>query len=294
MKRTSIWFFALLMLLAGPAFAKEKKYTAFQVTVTGHGRPVLLIPGATCGGDEWKETIAHFGDQYEFHVLTLAGYAGTPALSGGPYLETIKDQIEQYITDKKLNDVTLVGHSIGGFLSIWIASDMKTNLRNVLVVDGMPFFAGARNPAAADTFNEADAKAMLDRYNQMDDNTFKTSQRGVAKFMCADSTRWDLIVKWGAMSDKKTMAYTMTEMLGKDLRKKIADIKVPVVVLAAYASMPEYPMYTRETVSAVYAAQYKACTTCMVHVAEGGTRHFIMYDNPTWFYKEMNDILSAK
>ena len=294
MKYVPVLLLIFFVLLTGNSFAKEKTYTAFQVAVTGHGQPVILIPGATCSGDEWKETIAHYGGKYEFHVITIAGYAGTQPLPGGPYLETVKNQLEQYITDKKLNNVILVGHSIGGFLSIWIASEMKHGLSKVVVVDAMPFLAGANNPNAADTFSESQAKLMLERYNKMNDSALAANQKMMAKFMCMDSTRWELIVNWGVKSDKKTMAYTMTEMMSKDLRKKIADIKIPVLVLAAFAKVPQYPQFTRESVIALYESQYKACTTCMVHAAEDNTKHFIMYDNPAWLYKEMDSFLAAK
>jgi N-formylmaleamate deformylase len=286
-------FIAFCLFLATHSIAAGK-YTAFTVKITGHGQPVILIPGATCSGDEWRETVAHMGNKYQYHVLTLAGYAGTPALAGGPYLLTVKDQIEQYIADNKLHDVILVGHSIGGYLSLLLATEMKTSLQQVVIIDAMPFFAGARNPNAADTFSEGQAKAMLASYNQMSDSALMSNQRNAAKFLCLDSTKWDMIATWGVRSDKKTMAYTMCEMLGSDLRKKIADIHVPVLVLAAYAQSPQYPQYTRQYVTDMYGDQYKACTACIVHVAEGNTKHFIMYDNPVWMYAEIDTFLKAK
>jgi hypothetical protein len=33
---------------------------AFQVKITGKGQPMLFIPGATCSGDEWQATVAHY------------------------------------------------------------------------------------------------------------------------------------------------------------------------------------------------------------------------------------------
>ena len=273
---------------------QSKKYTAFQVKVTGQGQPVLLIPGATCSGDEWNETVAHLGGKYQCHVLTIAGFSGVAPLAGAPYLSQIKDQIAQYIVDEKLDNVILGGHSIGGFFSLWIASEMKDHLQKVIVVDAMPFFAGANNPAAADTFSEAQAKSMFARYNAMDDKQLKTSQLMTAKFMCLDSTRWDMIATWGVKSDKKTMAYAITEMMSKDMRKLISKITVPVLVLAAYHKMPQYPQFTRESVVEVYKDQYKECTKCVVHTADDNTAHFIMYDNPQWFYKEMDTFLKSK
>lgn len=293
MKRASTFIFILVSLLWHTVQA-QTKYDAFTVKASGNGQPIIFIPGATCSGDEWKETVAHLGGKYQCHVITIAGYAGTAPMSSGPYLDKVKDQLEQYITDNKLSNVILVGHSIGGFLSLRIAAEMKSNLQKVVVVDAMPFFAAASNPNAADTFSAQQAESMYQRYTGMSTEQLRASQLMMAKFMCLDSTRWNQIADWGVQSDKKTMAYTMMEMLGKDMRQQIANIKVPVLVLAAFAEQPQYPRFNKQAVTAMYEGQYKQCATCRVHVAEGKTKHFIMYDNPEWMYKEMDSFIAGK
>ena len=273
------------------AIAAPATPDAFQVKVTGKGQPIIFIPGATCGGDEWDATIAHLAGKYQCHVLTLAGYAGVPGLPNGPYLERVRKQLIEYINDNHLEQVILVGHSIGGYLSLYLASEMKDHLAKIFVVDAMPFFAGAQNPNAPDTFSESQAQRMLAMYNGMDDNALKASQYNTAKFLCRDSTYWDKIATWGAKSDRRTMAYTMSEMLGGDIRKKIAAINIPVLVLGAFCKMPQYPGFTRESVVKTYSDQYKACSKCTVHVSEDKARHFIMFDAPEWYFAELDSFL---
>ncbi len=272
----------------------QVKYDAFTVKVSGSGSPIIFIPGATCGGDEWNETIAHLGGKYQCHVLTIAGYAGTAPMTDGPYLQKVKDELKRYIADNKLQHVVLVGHSIGGFLSLWLASETSAGIDRVLVVDAMPFFAAANNPNAADTFSKAQAEAAFKRYSETSSQQLRSSQLMTAKFMCLDSARWNQIVDWGMRSDKKTMAYTMTEMMSKDLRKQIANIRVPVLVLAAFAEQPQYPQFNRQLVTDMYEEQYRSCTACKVHVSAGKTKHFIMYDDPQWMYQEMDSFIAGK
>ena len=284
-------FVIACIFIASNAFGQSTGYDAFRVKVSGKGQPIILIPGATCGGDEWDATVAHLSGKYQCHVLTLAGYAGTPALPGGPYLETVRKQISQYIRDNHLENVILIGHSIGGFLSLCLGSEMKDHLQKILVVDAMPFFAGAQNPNAPDTFSETQAKKMLAMYNNMDNKALKAYQYNTAKFLCRDSTYWDKIAEWGAHSDRKTMAYTLTEMLGNDIRKRISSIKVPVLVLGAFCKMPQYPGFTRESVVSAFSDQYKACTSCTVHITDNKARHFIMFDAPEWYFAELDTFL---
>ena len=261
--------------------------------ITGKGQPMFFIPGATCSGDEWNETVARYSVNHKCYVFTLAGYAGQAPLAQGPYLETYKNQVIAYINENHLNHVILVGHSIGGFLSIWIASEMKDHLDKVIVVDALPFYAAAMNPAAKSGFNEDNAKRLQAYYDGLDDAKLKASQVMVAKSLCADSTKWDRIATWGSKSDRKTMAYSMNEMMGDDIRQNIATIHVPVLVMAAYAPNALYPQFTKDFVQATYSDQYKACKTCVVHTTPSA-KHFIMYDAPDWYFNEIDTFISAR
>lgn len=290
-KNLIILTMSTLLLMSITLFAKAES-AAFQVKVTGKGQPMLFIPGATCSGEEWKETVARYSNHYQCHVFTLAGYAGAAPVESKDYLDTYKTEIIKYIRDKKLNKVILVGHSIGGFLSLCIASEMHDHLQKVIIVDAMPFFAAAFNPNAKAGFNEEMAKNMLAGYDKMDTEKLRSSQRGIAKYLCADSTQWAKIAEWGVQSDHRTMAYTMSEMLGKDIREQISSIQVPVLVLAAFMPKPGSPLFTSEHVTDIFTKQYQQCKTCVIHVSPSA-KHFIMYDAPQWYYQEIDTFIKA-
>lgn len=292
MKRKQFYQLLLVIILFCVTHAQGGVVPAFKVTVTGKGQPMLFIPGHTCSGEVWKETVARFAKKYECHVFTLAGYAGTAPLTEPPFLNTFKKQIINYIVNKKLNNVILVGHSIGGFLSLGIAAEIKGHLQKVIVVDGMPFYAGVMDPGAKSGFNEEQAKAMLAGFEKMDKAQLKINQLVVARSMCSDSTKWDAIAEWGATSDRKTMAYAVMEMMGDDIRQQIAAIKVPVLVIDAYAPSPLYPTYTQEYSLNMYKQQYEQCKTCEIKVTPP-SKHFVMYDVPEWFYQEIEHFIAA-
>jgi N-formylmaleamate deformylase len=281
-----------LLLISAALFAQHPSTKAFQVTVTGKGQPMLFIPGATCSGEQWKETVARYSKDHQCHVFTLAGYAGVAPINSQAYLDTYKAEIIKYINDKKLNKVILVGHSIGGFISLCIASELKDHLQKVIVVDALPFYAVVFNPNAKAGFDEAKAKYRLANYDQMDEIKLKASQMIIASSLCADSTRWEMIAGWGSKSDHKTMAYTMTEMLGNDMRQHISSIKIPVLVMAAFKPKPGYPLFTKEYAKGLYEQQYQQCKSCEVHVTPS-SKHFIMYDAPEWYYQEIDTFIKG-
>src|SRR5437016_6014437 len=76
---------------------------AFSVRVSGHGRPIIFIPGLGCPGAVWDETVAHLGDDYQAHVLTLSGFAGRDAIDE-PLSAAVRRDLTRYIRSRHLRD----------------------------------------------------------------------------------------------------------------------------------------------------------------------------------------------
>lgn len=262
----------------------------FTVEITGKGEPVLLIPGLISSGEVWTETVSALSDRYECHVLTMPGFAGVPAHEEGPYLETWKSEIIRYIKENDLHQVTLVGHSLGGFLSLWIAAENLPELKQIIVVDALPFLAGTMNPNAETGFNENSAQQYMNSLSGMDRDGLHATRMMMARGMTNDSTRWEILTEWTMNSDLKTEAYSATEMMGIDLREVIAKITVPVLAIGAFDENPQLPGFTRERMEQTYLSQYQNIKNLQFEVADGA-KHFIMYDKPEWMIEKMIDFM---
>ena len=94
-----------LTLLALALLATLKvfsQHSSFEVKVIGKGQPVLLIPGYSCSGEVWNETVDHLKTNYQLHVLTLAGFGGTKPIQNDEILKTVRNEIIQYVKDNKM------------------------------------------------------------------------------------------------------------------------------------------------------------------------------------------------
>src|SRR5580765_3742730 len=107
-------------LLSSFAWSEERAPHSFQVEVSGHGRPMILIPGLSSSGDTWKTTVARYRDRYECHVLTLAGFAGVPPIDE-PVMTAVRAELATYIRERRLDHPIIVGHSLGGSLAMALA-----------------------------------------------------------------------------------------------------------------------------------------------------------------------------
>lgn len=253
--------------------------TSFKVAVTGKGDPVLLFPGFGCTGELWDDTVVELSKTNECHVFTFAGF-GTVAPIPSPWLETIKNEILTYVKSKQLNQATLIGHSLGGTLSMWLASEESDLFKKVIAVDALPSTAALMIPNYDGTplpFDNPQSTMML----QMDATAFHNMNAQQVAFMCQNKEKQALINSWLDQADRQTYVNGFVELLNLDLRKAIGNIKIPVVILAA--TNPSL-----EVVQKTYKEQFEHLPSVTIHYAEDAF-HFVMYDQPEWFLNQIRN-----
>lgn len=273
MKTKSILLIALMLLISKSVFSQ----TAFKVDVKGKGAPVLLFPGFGCTGEVWNETVAELSKNYECHIFTFAGFGNVPPIEG-PWLSTIKNQVVSYVKTKKLKKATLMGHSLGGTLSLWLAADETNLFKKVILVDALPASAALMIPnykGEVIPYDNPQSKMMLG----MDQKTFNAMNSQATSYMCLNKEKQKTINEWMSVADRKTYVYGYIDMLNLDLRKEIAKIKIPVVILAA--TNPDLA-----TVQNTYKAQYENLPSVKIYYA-ANSAHFVMYDQPEWFMEKV-------
>lgn len=154
-----------------------------SIEVMGQGPDVVLIPGLASSRATWKETAERLKQQYRLHLVQIAGFSGEPvrANAEGEIFAPTAEAIADYITEQKLAPATLVGHSLGGALSLYLVQTQPERLRRVMVVDALPFLAvGFLGPhATAET-----ARTMADG---MKLNALSLSDAGYAKMLAPSS-----------------------------------------------------------------------------------------------------------
>jgi pimeloyl-ACP methyl ester carboxylesterase len=281
----------LLSFLLLATAAQAQPAFDMKAVVTGKGAPIVFIPGLISSGDVWTETVAKLSDTYECHVLTLPGFAGQTPLENGPYVDAFQAGITRYIREKGLTGVTLVGHSLGGFLSLKIGIDQPEFLKQIVVVDALPFLAGAMNPAAKPGIDSAMIRNYIASFEPYSQEQIRGMRRMSAKANVIDSTHWDALVDWTMTSDLTTEANAAVELMGTDLRADVGKIRVPVLVLAAFAPNPQFPTFTSDFVNQLYSSQFAAVPDVIVSVTPNA-RHFIMLDEPVWMVDRIRTFLT--
>ncbi|WP_324024686.1 alpha/beta hydrolase [Maribacter sp. BPC-D8] len=279
MKTIKILLFGLLILSSLSITAQAEP---FKVEVTGEGDPILLFPGFTCTGDVWNETVSELSKNYECHVFTFAGFGDVPAIEK-PWLPKIKDRVVEYISENKLDNAVLVGHSLGGALALWMAAD-GNSYKELIIVDALPSTGALMMPDFKSEYMVYDSP-----YNKqllaMNDTDFEAMVQQMANSMTKEQSNLERIKDWMIQADRETYVYGYTDLLKLDLREDLAKINTPVTILAATEP------YGLEMAKSTYELQYKALTEYTIEFANGSS-HFIMYDQPQWFIENLKNALN--
>ncbi|MEP2239033.1 MAG: alpha/beta hydrolase [Maribacter sp.] len=252
--------------------------SSFKVEVTGIGDPILLFPGFACTGDVWNDTVVELSKNYECHVFTFAGFGDVPAIEK-PWLPKIKESVQEYILQNKLENAVLLGHSLGGALALWMATEENT-FKKVIVVDALPSTGALMMPNFKSEYMIYDSP-----YNKqvlaMNAIDFEAMAAQMASGMTKEKSNQDRIKNWMIKADRETYVYGYTDLLKLDLREDLAKIETPVTILAATEP------YGLEMAKSTYDTQYKKLSEYTIQFAEGSS-HFIMLDQPTWFLENLN------
>jgi len=260
--------------------------------VTGHGRPIILIPGLSSSGEVWDTTVARYKDRFECHVLTVAGFAGV-ARAPAPMLDRVRDGLADYIRKQKLDHPVIIGHSLGGFLALDLAAKYPDLPGRLIIVDSYPFLAAMADPHATAASAHAAAEQMR---HAIGDETQEAYERYVrsgvgTRAMVEKESDFDRIVAWGLVSDRTAVADAMSELWAADLRDDVAKIKVPTLVFGSWIAYKQYTDHART--EANLRSQYAKLAGVEIQVTDIA-HHFIMWDDPNWMFGHLDRFLNAR
>jgi pimeloyl-ACP methyl ester carboxylesterase len=269
----------LIIAVAAAVFSQNN---AIRVTKEGKGTPILFLPGFTTPGSVWKETVSSLKGSYQAHLVSYAGFNGIAPIKM-PWYETIKNETLQYIAKENLTDVIIIGHSMGGTLAIDIAATLPAKVKKIILVDALPCMRDLMMPGAS-----ADQFKYESPYNQQ---MLKQTSEGIAQnakmmaqYMTMTTEKIDTLVKWTIQADRETFVYGYTDLLKLDLRDALANVKARTLILGA--SFPD-----EKVVTATFEKQYAKLQTRTLVIAPG-SKHFVMFDQPQWFYDQVNSFLA--
>jgi pimeloyl-ACP methyl ester carboxylesterase len=105
------------------------KDAAIFYKVVGQGKPVILLHGFGEDGEVWKDQVNFLQDQFQLIIPEIPGSGKSELVPGGDidiYAEIVKLIVDTEFPgllkdDSLTNGITLVGHSMGGYITLAFA-----------------------------------------------------------------------------------------------------------------------------------------------------------------------------
>jgi pimeloyl-ACP methyl ester carboxylesterase len=261
------------------------------VTVVGSGPDVVLIPGLSSEPQVWQSTIAAMPG-YRYHLIHVSGFAGRPAgaNASGPVLIPVAGEIARYIREARLDRPAIVGHSMGGSWAMLIAGPNPGLVGKVMVVDMMPFLGGM---FGGPTATAESVRPIAEQLRTMLGSASAEMRRQqitqtIATMVRTESLRAG-VVEQSLASEPAVAAQGFYDLIVTDIRPDLANLRVPLTVLWVYP--PGAPI-SEAQMTQYYQLSYAGVPGAVIRRIPD-SYHFIMFDQPEAFQRELRTFLAG-
>jgi len=209
----------------GPAKAEKKTIPAADgvniiCEVRGQGDTALLFLHGWCGDREyWKNQVDVFAADYRIVTLDQAGHGESGKNRKNWTVSSLAADVESVVKALGLKRVILVGHSMGGPVSLMAAKRLPGT---VVAVIGVDTLHNAENKMPADT-----VKTLVAGF----ESDFKGTTRTALEGMLSEKTEPELkkwLISRAEVQDQKMALGLVADMFALDQTALLKEAKTPV------------------------------------------------------------------
>lgn len=141
--------------------------------ILGKGKPFLILHGFLGMGDNWKTLGKQFSEEgFEVHLIDQRNHGKSPHSDDFSY-ELMAEDLKEYCDKHQLEEVILLGHSMGGKTAMLFACEYEQLVEKLIVVDIAPKYYAPHHQQILEgltAINEAkltsrgDAEDLLEKY----------------------------------------------------------------------------------------------------------------------------------
>jgi pimeloyl-ACP methyl ester carboxylesterase len=244
--------------------------------VYGRGRPVILLHGWLGSWGLWQETMAYLGSFYRTYALDFWGFGESGKKRDSYAVQDFVSLVDQFMDRLGIMRAPLVGHSMGGTVSLSVALQYPQRVSKVVVV-GSPI-VGTSLTLVPTLFGYKPIGFIV-RHNLW---AFKLSYRLLSRFYSKDPN-------WSKMMDRDVSQTTVDSFFSSigslrrtDLRPLLNQVRQPV--MGMYGATDIVVQYKQ------WKALQDGIKQARIERFENAG-HFIMLDAPDPFMHNLKDFL---
>lgn len=157
--------------------------------IIGKGKPIVILHGFLGMGDNWKSISKKLAENsFEVYLPDARNHGKSPHSDYFTYELMVKD-LKKYFDDHNLNDVLLIGHSMGGKTAMHFASEHPEKVSKLIVVDISPKLYQPHHDEILNSLKQLQTKKLNSRGEAEDILKEKIKDQGVRLFLLKNLKR---------------------------------------------------------------------------------------------------------
>jgi len=245
--------------------------------VYGRGRPVILLHGWLGSWGLWQETMTYLGQYYRTYALDFWGFGESGKKRDSYAVQDFVGLVNQFMEHLGITQAPLVGHSMGGTVSLSTAIQYPHRVQKVVVI-GSPI-VGSSLSFLLKMFGRRPIAFVV--YKNL--WVFRLFYRALAPFYTRDQ-------RWPQMMDRDLSSTTLESFLlsiaslrRTDLRPLLNQVKIPAMGMYGNRDIVVNPDQWKAMAEGIPQAVIKRYDNA---------GHFIMLDDPKNFMETLRDFLN--
>ncbi|MBL8152709.1 MAG: alpha/beta hydrolase [Anaerolineae bacterium] len=250
----------------------------------GRGRPVLLLHGWLGSWTLWRRTIEELGKDFRTYALDFWGFGDSGDQGADFSVDNFVSLVNQFMDRLGIVKAPLVGHSMGGTVSLASAIRQPEKVVKVIVI-GSPIHGSSLSPLLKIAGRRnwiglaENAPFLFDTFM----SGLKVSLRGYSYLLSKDGKTLSQMFQ-NDLSKLTVGPFfeSIATLRQTDLRPRMREVKLPVLGIYGKNDLIVHP--NQSQVLKEYAPQSQ-----IAWFENSG--HFPMLDEPERFYKSVRDFL---
>lgn len=247
--------------------------------VLGRGKPVIFLHGWLGSWGLWKETIETIALTNRAYALDFWGFGDSDDKRSTYRVQDFVALIRQFMDQLGLEKVPLVGHSMGGTVSLMTALTHPERVERLAVI-GSPI-AGS----SLSFFLQLAGRRMIAELIFKNFNTFRLLLKKAAPLICRHPDFPEIIDRDLSKTNLESFLNSIHSLHKVDLREEISALKIPVLGIYGNRDNIVSPRQYKPLYSAIPQAQIELFP---------GSGHFIMLEEPQSFIHLIREFINQE
>lgn len=247
--------------------------------VFGRGQPVILLHGWLGSWGLWQNTMSYLGRYYRTYALDFWGFGESGKKRETYAVQDFVSLVDQFMEQLGIARAPLVGHSMGGTVSLSVAVQYPERVRKVVVI-GSPIVGSSLSFLLKMFGHRLVASVVFNNIWML-----RTGFKILAPFYTRDPAWPQMMERDLSRTTLESFLLSIASLRRTDLRSQINQIKVPVMGIYGKKDVVVSPNQWQPL-------QAGAPNARIERMPRSG--HFPMLDEPQNFMTLLHDFLDQE